>query len=74
VRLACDGEPGWPARVLEVSYHGGQATVEVDVARTRLLASVAAVDRPARGETVSVHVPGAAFRLLPEADPVGLLL
>jgi ABC-type Fe3+/spermidine/putrescine transport system ATPase subunit len=64
----------WPARVLEVSYHGGQATVEVELARTRLLASVAAADRPARGEMVSVHVPGAAFRLLPEADPVGLLL
>jgi ABC-type Fe3+/spermidine/putrescine transport system ATPase subunit len=63
----------WPARVLEVSYHGGQATVEVEVSQTRLLASLAAADRPRRGEVVSVHVCAAAFRLLPEADPGGLL-
>jgi iron(III) transport system ATP-binding protein len=67
-----EGDPGSPARVKDVSYRGSQALVELLVAETRLVASVAPQRQFHPGQEVTVHVADDAAYLLPESDPPGL--
>jgi ABC-type Fe3+/spermidine/putrescine transport system ATPase subunit len=66
-------EAAWPARVLDVSYRGGHAMVELLVGQARLLAVVVAPERYQVGQIVSVSIPAPAYHLLPQGDPPGLV-
>ncbi len=73
VRLGAVAGVSATGRVLDVSYRGDNATVELLVGRVRLAASVEAHQRPQVGGEVPIVLPHEAMHLLPQRDPPGLV-
>jgi ABC-type Fe3+/spermidine/putrescine transport system ATPase subunit len=73
VRLRAPGAASAEGHVLDVSYRGGHAVVELLVGGVRLTASVDAGRRPRARDVLAVELPAGAMYLLPQDNPPGLV-
>jgi ABC-type Fe3+/spermidine/putrescine transport system ATPase subunit len=73
VRLGAVAGVSATGRVLDVSYRGDHAAVDLLVGQVRLAASVEAHQRPRVGDEVPIVLPHEAMHLLPQRDPPGLV-